>query len=100
MSIIGARAYCLCVTQSVTVYITDKAAIPAPKPFARVLAIADDLAISPVKVGDVVVVRRHSGVEIEVGHTHKRVVKVDDIACVLEGFVVPPPMIKNGKGRK
>lgn len=43
-----------------------------------------------IRAGDVVVVKRHAGTEIEaVSGSLKRVVPLDAIVCVLEGYVVP-----------
>jgi co-chaperonin GroES (HSP10) len=57
----------------------------------------------PVKVGDVVIIKRHAGLEVEMynGGATKRVIPLDAICCVLDGYLVPEPELpKVKKGGK
>ncbi len=53
----------------------------------------------PVKIGDVVIVKRHAGLEVEmgVGGATKRVIQLEHICCVLEGYLVPEPELPKAK---
>ena len=53
----------------------------------------------PVKVGDVVIIKRHAGLEVEMyqGGATKRVIPLDAICCVLEGYAVPEPELPKAK---
>lgn len=56
----------------------------------------------PVKVGDVVIIKRHAGLEVEMyqGGATKRVIPLDAICCVLDGYLVPAPGLPKPVGKK